>query len=82
MNDKLISDFASRFAQAASDSPARDLEKNARALLGTLFARLDLVSREEFDAQMAVLSRARARIAELEARVAALEAARPDKPAA
>lgn len=74
MNEKLLSDFASRFAQAAADSPARDWEKNARALLGTLFTRLDLVTREEFDAQMAVLARARTRIAELEARVAALEA--------
>lgn len=82
MNDKLISDFASRFAQAAADSPARDIEKNARALLGSLFARLDLVTREEFDAQMAVLTQARLRITELEARVAALEAARQDKPTA
>ena len=82
MNDKLISDFASRFAQAAADSPARDMEKNARAMLGSLFARLDLVTREEFDAQMAVLAKARLRIVELEARVTALEAARQDKPPA
>lgn len=76
MNDKLLSDFAARLAQAAAEGPTRDMEKNARALLGSLFARLDLVTREEFDAQMAVLARARARIAELEARVAVLEAAR------
>ena len=80
MNDKLISDFASRFAQAAADSPARDIEKNARAMLGSLFTRLDLVTREEFDAQMAVLAKARLRIAELEARVAALEAVSTGQP--
>jgi len=81
MNDKLLSDFAARLAQVAAANPMGDVEKNARAMLGSLFARLDLVTREEFDAQMAVLAKARLRITELEARVAALEAARQDKPA-
>ena len=81
MNDKLLSDFAARLAQAAAASPVGDVEKNARAMLGSLFAKLDLVTRDEFDAQMAVLAKARLRIAELEARVAALEAARPGPPA-
>ena len=76
MNDKLLNDFAARLAQAAAANPMGEVEKNARAMLGSLFAKLDLVTREEFDAQMAVLAKARLRIAELEARVAALEAAR------
>lgn len=81
MNDKLLSDFAARLAQAAAGNPMGDVEKNARAMLAGLFAKLDLVTREEFDAQMAVLAKARLRIGELEARVAALEAARPGPPA-
>jgi BMFP domain-containing protein YqiC len=74
MNEKLLGEIAARLAEAAASNPARDLEKNARAVLATAFARLDLVTREEFDVQSEVLARARTRVAELEAKVAALEA--------
>jgi len=74
MNEKILGDIAARLAEAAASNPARDLEKNARAVLSTAFARLDLVTREEFDVQSEVLARARVRMAELEAKVAALEA--------
>jgi len=74
MNEKLLGDIAARLAEAAASNPARDLEKNARAVLAAAFARLDLVTREEFDVQSEVLARARIRVAELEAKVAALEA--------
>jgi ubiquinone biosynthesis accessory factor UbiK len=53
----------------------QDLEQNFRAVLRGTLARLDLVSRDEFDAQKKVLERAHAQIASLEARIAALEAA-------
>ena len=74
MNDKLLVDIAARLAQLAANNPAREFEKNSRALLGTAFAKLDLVTREEFDVQSDVLARARARVAELESRVDELEA--------
>ena len=74
MNEKLLGEIAARLAEAAASNPARDLEKNARAVLTAAFARLDLVTREEFDVQSEVLARARIRVAELEAKVAALEA--------
>jgi BMFP domain-containing protein YqiC len=74
MNDKLLGELAARFAELAAANPARDFERNARALLANAFSRLDLVTREEFDVQSEVLARARARVAELEARVAQLEA--------
>jgi len=74
MNDKLLGDIAARLAQLAANNPAKEFEKNSRALLGTAFAKLDLVTREEFDVQSDVLARARARVAELESRVEALEA--------
>ena len=54
-------------------SPAADLEKNLRALLASAFARLDLVTREEFDAQREVLARTRAKLTELEAKLLELE---------
>jgi ubiquinone biosynthesis accessory factor UbiK len=73
MKDNLLDELAARLAEMATSNPAKDLEKNARALLAGAFARLDLVTREEFDVQSEVLRRARARVAELEGRVAQLE---------
>jgi BMFP domain-containing protein YqiC len=51
----------------------KDLESNFRAVLRASLTKLDLVSRDEFDAQMRVLERTRARLEELERRVAGLD---------
>lgn len=51
-------------------------EPKARALVQSALARLDLVSREEFDAQAAVLARTRARLEALEQQLAQLQAQR------
>jgi BMFP domain-containing protein YqiC len=75
MNTQSMEELAERLRALFAQSPAADLERNLRALLGSWFARLDLVSREEFDIQREVLARTRARVAELERQVAALEAA-------
>ncbi|HJU25832.1 MAG TPA: accessory factor UbiK family protein [Rhodanobacteraceae bacterium] len=53
-----------------------DLQANFRDVLAHGLRRVDLVTREEFDAQRAVLSRTRELVAQLEARVAELEAQR------
>jgi ubiquinone biosynthesis accessory factor UbiK len=53
----------------------QDLENNFRAVLRSSLTKLDLVSRDEFDAQMRVLERTRARLEELERKVAAMEGA-------
>lgn len=74
LNPKLIDDLAARVSALAAGTPAADIEKNVRALMGGLFTRLDLVTREEFDVQRDVLARAREKLAQLEARVAELEA--------
>ncbi len=50
-----------------------DLEQNFKALLQSGLTRLDLVTRQEFDIQAAVLRRSRERLEELEKRLAALE---------
>lgn len=52
-----------------------DVEKNFRSALQSGFAKMDLVTREEFDVQTAVLARTRAKVESLEKQVAALEAA-------
>ncbi len=50
-----------------------DMEKNVHALLQSALSKLDLVSREEFEVQKAVLSKTRLRLEELEKRVEELE---------
>ena len=50
-----------------------DLEENFRGILASGLHRLDLVTREEFDVQEAVLARTRSKLEALEARLAALE---------
>ncbi len=50
-----------------------DLRNNLHAALSAALARMDLVSREEFDVQSAVLARTREKLAALEAKVAELE---------
>jgi hypothetical protein len=76
LNQKFFEDMSAKLNEAVASSPARDFEKNARALLTQGFAKLDLVTREEFDVQAQVLARAREQLIALEARVAALEAQR------
>lgn len=70
----LLDDIQAKLSQVAQQSPARDLEKNMKAMLHQGFAKLDLLTREEFDVQTEVLARTRARLDALEARVAELEA--------
>ncbi len=74
-NPKLVEEFTTRMSAALAQSPAGDIEKNLRAALAGLFAKLDLVTREEFDVQTAVLLRAQERLVELETRLTRLEAA-------
>ncbi|UCD70169.1 MAG: accessory factor UbiK family protein [Betaproteobacteria bacterium] len=56
-----------------ANTPVEDVQKNLRALLSSWFARLDLVTREEFDVQQAVLQRTREKLLQMETRVAELE---------
>jgi len=71
---KFLEEIAAKFSALIAASPAKDVEKNARALLSGAFARLDLVTREEFDIQRELLDRSREKLAQLESRVAELEA--------
>lgn len=81
LKQRILDDLADRFAELIAASPARDLEKNAKAMLTATLAKLDVVTREEFDVQQAVLVRTREALQQLEARVVALESAKnPSKP--
>ena len=79
---KFLEDLAAKFSALVAASPAKDVEKNARALLAGAFGRLDLVTREEFDIQRELLVRAREKATQLEARIAELESGSASKPGA
>ena len=65
--------WGSKGSNIRAASPAKDAEKNFRALLAATLARFDLVTREEFDVQRDLLARTRERLVALETRVAELE---------
>jgi len=69
-----VDEIGERLSGFAANNPARDLEKNIKAVLACATSKLDLVPREEFDLQRELLLKTLDRLAELEARVAALEA--------
>jgi BMFP domain-containing protein YqiC len=73
-----IEDIARRLFESVAPtlrSAQQDLEQNFRAVLRANLSRLDLTSRDEFNAQSKLLERTRERLEALEARVAELEAA-------
>lgn len=77
LEPKQIDDLARRLAANAPKGfqvLQEDLNRSFRATLEAALTRLDLVTREEFDVQAAVLARSRAKLEALEQRVAALEA--------
>jgi BMFP domain-containing protein YqiC len=70
---QFIDELTAKMSQLAATSPARDVEKNLRALLSAGLARLDVVTREEFDVQAKLLARTLEKLAALESRLAELE---------
>lgn len=70
--DSLTSQF-SRLLDGSENGSKSEIESQLNLLLQSAFSRLNLVSREEFDSQMVVLARTRARLEALEAKVAELE---------
>ena len=75
-NGPTLDELARKLADAVPGnikSMGEDMERNFKSLLQSALARMDLVTREEFDIQLAVLARTREKLEALEARLAALE---------
>jgi BMFP domain-containing protein YqiC len=73
---KSLEELARKLAEAVPPGLAAfrdDLERNFKVVLQSGLAKLDLVTRQEFDVQSAVLRHSRERLEELEKRIAALE---------
>jgi BMFP domain-containing protein YqiC len=76
IDPKILDNLASRLAAALPPGIKeikQDAEKNFRAILQGTFAKLNLVTREEFDVQAAVLNRTQSKVRELEAQITQLE---------
>ena len=77
IDPKILDNLANRLAAALPPGIKeikQDAEKNFRAILQGSFAKLNLVTREEFDVQTAVLTRTHAKVRELEEQIKKLEA--------
>lgn len=74
-----LQELNAKVSDLLAASPARDVEKNLRVLMGSFFSRLELVTREEFDIQAKVLGRTREKIAALETRITAMENQPPER---
>jgi ubiquinone biosynthesis accessory factor UbiK len=76
MNANSLDELARRLAESVPESVkafGRDLEGNFKAVLQAQLAKLDLVTRQDFDVQSAILQRTQVKLADLEARVKELE---------
>ena len=74
---RFLDEIGAKLSELASNSPVRDFEKNAKAMLGSAFGKLDLVTREEFEVQRAVLARTREKLEALERDLTALSGETP-----
>ncbi len=77
MHQKLIDSLNAQLGQifdGARELPGqKELQQQVRTVVQSTFSRLDLVTRDEFDAQSAVLARTRELVEQLEKRIAELE---------
>jgi BMFP domain-containing protein YqiC len=71
--NSFFNDLQGKINQAIESSPAKDIEKNVKAMMTQGFSKLDLVTREEFDIQSQVLAKTRTKLDALEKRLAELE---------
>jgi len=74
LNNEKITEISNKIRQIVKDSPLPDIEKNIDALLKSMFTKMELVTREEFDVQTEVLKRTRQKLEELEKKLSEIEA--------
>jgi BMFP domain-containing protein YqiC len=70
---RFFEEINKKISEVIAASPAKDIEKNMKAMMTAMFAKLDLVTREEFDVQMQVLQRTREKLDALEVRLAQMD---------
>lgn len=76
---RIVNSAAARADELIQQTPIADLNKNVRQHLVSQLAKQGLVTREDYDIQVALLAKTRAKLQDLEAKLAALEVAQSDK---
>jgi BMFP domain-containing protein YqiC len=74
LNNEKLKEMSNKIREIVKDSPLPDIEKNIDALLKSMFTKMELVTREEFDVQTEVLKRTRQKLEELEKKLSEIEA--------
>lgn len=74
LNNEKLSELSNKIREIVKDSPLPDIEKNIDALLKSMFTKMELVTREEFDVQTEVLKRTRQKLEDLEKKLSEIEA--------
>ncbi len=67
--ENLFKEVNNHLGQILKNHPLQDFEQNIKAIVSTVFAKLDLVTREEFDTQQKVLLATRMKLEDLEAKL-------------
>ena len=73
----VLNQFAAKLDSVIKNSPLSEIEKNARQHFFSQLSRHGLVTREEYEVQVALLEKARTKLVELETKITLLEAERP-----
>jgi BMFP domain-containing protein YqiC len=79
LQSEKINEISNRIKEVINSSPLGDVEKNLNALLKSMFTKMELVTREEFDVQAEVLRKTREKLTVLESRLAEIEASQQIK---
>jgi len=74
INAEKLNEISNKIKEVVGGSPLGDVEKNMHALLKSVFTKMELVSREEFDVQTEVLRNTRQKLEQMEVKLVALEA--------
>jgi len=74
LNNEKLRELSNKIREIVRDSPLPDIEMNIDALLKSMFTKMELVTREEFDVQTEVLKRTRQKLEELEKKLSEIEA--------
>lgn len=74
LNNEKVREISNKIREIVKDSPLPDIEKNIDALLKSMFTKMELVTREEFDVQTEVLKRTRQKLEEIEKKLSEIEA--------
>ena len=73
MDKRFVDELSERIRKLVANSPFEDLQKNIKTILSSKLSKLDLVTREEFDVQQALLQRTKKSVKSMEQRIVELE---------